>query len=45
MAKTWQEKFETNKVEQIKILDTNFADMKAGDLMLVASIGRPPRKE
>jgi hypothetical protein len=37
MAKTWQEKFETKKVEQIKILDTNFADMKAGDLMLIST--------
>ncbi|NBP56561.1 hypothetical protein EBU71_08525, partial [bacterium] len=37
MAKTWQEKFETKKVEQIKRLDTNFADMKAGDLMLIST--------
>ena len=37
MAKTWQEKFETKKVEHIKRLDTNFADMKAGDLMLIST--------
>jgi hypothetical protein len=37
MSKTWQEKFETKKVEQVKRLDTNFADMKAGDLMLIST--------
>ena len=37
MSKTWQEKFDTKKVEHIKQLDTNFADMKAGDLMLIST--------
>jgi hypothetical protein len=37
MAKTWQQKFESKKEEQIKRLDTNFADMKAGDLMLIST--------
>jgi hypothetical protein len=37
MAKTWQEKFESKKEEQIKRLDINFADMKAGDLMLIST--------
>jgi len=37
MAKSWQEKFETRKEEVVKRLDSNFADIKAGELMLIST--------
>lgn len=37
MAKTWQEKYEEEKQELVKRLDTNFADMKAGEMMLIST--------
>ena len=37
MAKTWQDKFDTRKVEVIKRLDNDFADIKAGELMLIST--------
>jgi hypothetical protein len=40
MAKTWQEKFETKKQEEVNKLETGFADIKAGETMLIST----PRK-
>lgn len=37
MAKSWQEKFETRKEEVVKRLDSDFADIKAGELMLIST--------
>ena len=37
MAKSWQEKFETKKEEEVKRLDIDFADIKAGETMLIST--------
>lgn len=37
MGKTWQEKFDTRKEEKVKRLDVAFADIKAGELMLIST--------
>jgi len=37
MSKSWQEKFEERKEEVVKRLDSNFADIKAGELMLIST--------
>jgi hypothetical protein len=35
--KSWQEKFDTTREPVVKVLDTDFADMKAGQKMLISS--------
>lgn len=37
MRKTWQQKFEYPKKEQIKVLDKDFTDMNAGETMLIST--------
>lgn len=37
MAKTWQQKFEAKKIEEIKQLEIDFADIKAGETMLIST--------
>ncbi len=37
MKKTWQQKFEYPKDEQIKVLEKNFVDIKAGEKMLIST--------
>lgn len=37
MAKTWQQKYEDKKVEVIKRLDIDFADIKSGETMLIST--------
>lgn len=37
MAKTWQQKYEDKKVEEVKLLDIDFADIKAGETMLIST--------
>ncbi len=35
--KTWIDKFNQPREKMIKVLDTNFADMKVGEVMLIAT--------
>lgn len=37
MAKTWQEKFDTKKEPVVKRLDKDFADIEAGETMLIST--------
>ena len=37
MAKSWQEKYEEDKKEQVKRLDFKFADMKEGEIMYIST--------
>lgn len=37
MNKTWQQKFEEKKTQQVKVLDKDFADIKAGEKMLIST--------
>jgi len=37
MSKTWQQKFEEKKTQQVKVLDKDFADIKAGEKMLIST--------
>ena len=37
MKKSWIDKFNQPRVKMIKVLDTNFADMKVGEKMLIAT--------
>jgi hypothetical protein len=37
MAKSWQQKFETKKEEEVKRLEIDFADIKAGETMLIST--------
>ena len=37
MAKTWQEKFDSKRPHQVKVIDKKFADMPAGTNMFIAT--------
>jgi hypothetical protein len=37
MAKSWQEKFEAKKEPKIKVLESDFADIKKGESMLIST--------
>ena len=37
MKKSWIDKFNQPREKMIKVLDTNFADMKEGEVMLIAT--------
>ena len=37
MKKSWIDKFNQPRIKMIKVLDTNFADMKVGEKMLIAT--------
>lgn len=37
MKKTWREKYQTAKEPVVKRIDKNFADMRAGQLMLIST--------
>ena len=37
MKKTWIDKFNQPREKMIKMLDKDFADMKAGEVMLIAT--------